>query len=266
MGRPRKWQPAKLTRRDILAGEIVISKYGPDLTLETRLKQDFKSFCRMNRLSKEEAYAPIIGQMKNAGLVAGSIKNYVDVVTRGDRSAAAYTAKRATECMQADTISGHAVDLSLPQANKYIDMIKKRKPTVAPSLWMLLATGGRRIDIHRLHPECVKKTKNFLVVKFLWTKGIRKISHRRIVQLPLDGLTAPPGGMLKLLKTKKKPFECSVAELNQALKSVGCMATTGSFRRLFSRRIALYCTNNNLDKKDLMLHRSKDMDAAFYSF
>ena len=101
MGRPRKWQPAKLTRRDILAGEIVISKYGPDISLETHLKQDFKSFCQMNRLSKEEAYAPIIGQMKNAGLAAGSIKNYVDVVTRGDQSVAAYTAKRATE------IQGH---------------------------------------------------------------------------------------------------------------------------------------------------------------
>lgn len=271
MGRPRKWVPRRVTAADRVAGHAVVVKYGPDLRLEKRLSDDFRSFCILNRLTREEAYVPFIGQLRNSKVAAGTVKNYVEIVSRGDRSTEAYLARRSTECMQTNTPTGHAADIDLKTANSIIVAAKKRYPQHAPSIWMMLATGCRRIDVHRLRPESVKLTKANIVVKFLWTKGIRKIRHRRTVTLPLRGIASPPTNMQTLLSGKRAPFECSVNTLNKVLKELvskdpGVRCTTGSFRRLFSRRIEEYCKKKGLKKKDLLLHRSEDMDEAFYSF
>lgn len=231
-------------------------RFGPDMQLEERLQKEYKIFCCMNRLTREQGYIPFIGQMKNArhgtkvGLSAGTIKNYISIVARGDRSKEAYVARAATECMQTYADTGHAADIDLETANRLVNEAKKKASQHAPCLWMLLATGGRRIDIHRLKPTSVKLNKHKLVVKFTWTKGIRQIRHRRTVELPLAGLTPPPPGMKKLIEGKAQPFECSVATLNKAIKDLGYKCTTGTFRRLFSRRIEAYCQANGYEKKD----------------
>jgi len=77
MGRPKKWSP----RRVIAADKV---KYGPNLALEERVSRDFRDFCILNGLGRAEAYAPSIGPMRNSGLAAGTIRNYVEIACRGD--------------------------------------------------------------------------------------------------------------------------------------------------------------------------------------
>ena len=157
-------------------------------------------------------------------------------MTRGDHTTKAYVANRAVECLQTDTPSKHAADFCLKEANALVAKAKKLEPKYAIPLWMLLATGARRIDVNRLHASSVKIIKKHMVVRFLWTKGVRRIAHRREIRLPLADLVCPPTNMPKQL-TKRIPFECTVAALNASMKRLGSPATTGSFRRLFSRRI-----------------------------
>ena len=136
----------------------MVSHYGPDPLLEKRLTNDYREFCRIKRVAKEKGYQLLIGQMKRMKLGAGAIANYVKIISKGDRGEVAYKCRKATECMQTDTPSGHAMDITLQEANKAIDRAKVEEPEHALALWMLLATGARRIDVHRLKPESVKIT------------------------------------------------------------------------------------------------------------
>jgi integrase len=180
-----------------------------NLRSEERVRSDFKTFCQLNRLAREEAYEAAVGQMRIAGLSAGTIRNYIAIVAGADRSVGAYVAKKATECFQADTVSGHAADITLEQGNAIVRAAVAAAPEHAEQLWMLLATGQRRVDVHRLRPESVKLGKKSMIVKFLWTKGIRQIKHRRIVEFPLAGVTAPPSSIVKTLMSPRPPFECT---------------------------------------------------------
>jgi len=267
MGRQAMWQPERVTVGDIVDGEKIIALYGPNMDLEKRVKNDYRTFCMMNRLTREEGYSPWIGQMKRSGLSAGTMKNYIFFATQGDRSTQAYKARKAMECFQADAPTKHAADIDVNEANSLIRDAIKKEPASAVPLWMLLATGQRRIDIKRLHADSVKMqlSRKKLTVRFLWTKGIRRIQHRREVELPLSDITPPPKNLEKLVIKEKDPFPCTVGGLNAAIKRLGYNATTGTFRRLFSRRMDAYCKKTGIDKKDLMLHRSADMDKAFYS-
>ena len=65
MGRPSVWTPQKLSPLDQLRGEIILKKYGPDLATKERVVKDFREFCRLNRLCREAAYAPFMGQMRD---------------------------------------------------------------------------------------------------------------------------------------------------------------------------------------------------------
>ena len=260
-----------LTTADIVTGAVAMQKYGPDLATHARVQEDYRKFCRLNRLAREEGYEPCVGQMKNAGLAAGTIRDYIEIAAKGDKSTAAYVAKKAVRAMQTDSQTGHAADITLTQASEIITRAKKEAPEVAEPLWLLLATGQRRVDIHRLHPESVKMIrKKTLAVKWLWTKGIQKIQHRREVIFPINDLPDAPGTLAQTLessvKARTKPFECTVQKLNAVMKKMGFRATTGSFRRLFSDRIEAYCKRTGIAKQAMMLHQSDSMDKAFYSF
>jgi hypothetical protein len=215
-----------------------------------------------------------MGQMHNAGLSAGTIRDYIEFVTKGDRSTESYVAKKASKAQHTDSITGHAPDITLQEASAIINRAKVEYPAEAEPLWMLLSTGQRRVDIHRLRPTSVKLTMKgrmkFITIKWLWTKGIQKIEQRRELSFPLQGLPEPPvdfeKNLQEAMKSKKAPYECSVAKLNGVIKKMGFRATTGTFRRLFSDRIEEYCNENNIAKEDMMLHASKKMDRAFYSF
>lgn len=267
MGRPRKWTPRRLTTADVVAGAVVLKKYGPDLATNERVRADYLKFCKLNRLTSEEGYEPWIGQMRNSGLSGGTIQTYMEAATQGDKSTSAYVAMKAASALHANSLTGHARDIDLATGVAIIEAAKAKAPGQAQQLWMLLATGQRRVDIHRLHPQSVKiQRKRKLTVKWMWTKGIRKIAHRREVTFPLEGLPDAPPELEQTLMSKKAPFECSVAVLNRCIKKLGYQATTGSFRRLYSDRIEAYCKKNNIPKADMMLHRDDTMDKAFYKW
>jgi hypothetical protein len=145
MGRTAKWTPRVLTPSEIIAGACVLSKYGPDLKLETRIKGEYKQFCLLNRLSRQEGYEPWIGQMKASELSAGTIKNYMDIASRGDKSTSAYRARKACECMQADSKTSHAADITLREANNLINAAKKvpNGAAQAEQLWKKKKSSGR---------------------------------------------------------------------------------------------------------------------------
>jgi len=267
MGRPRKWTPTVVSAADIVAGAIVARKYGPDLSTAARVRADFRTFCRINRLTPDEAYEPWVGQMRNSGLASGTIREYVEAVTQGERSTAAYIISKAAGALHTDSPTSHATDIDHTTGCAIIESAKKDAPEHAQQLWLLLATGQRRVDIHRLHPQSVKIVRRkTLTVKWLWTKGIQKVSRRREITFPIEDLPDAPKGLEVALQAKRAPFECSVAVLNKCIKRLGFEATTGSFRRLYSARIDAYCIKKGIPKQDMMLHQSAETDKAFYRF
>ena len=267
MGAPRKWSPGILTSADIIAGHLVTTKYGPNLDTENRVRADYQAFCKMNRLTREEGYELFIGQMINASLAAGTIKDYVEFVVKGDRGTCAYVAKKAVRALQGNTLTGHAPDITLATGTHIIEWAKKSAPESAEQLWLFLATGQRRVDIHRLKSSSVNlKRKKTLTIKWLWTKGIHRIQHRREIIFPIEDLPDAPSTLEHTLRSKSHPFECSVKKINETIAKSGHKATTGSFRRLFSHRIDEYCRKNGLQKMDMMLHQSASMVKAFYDF
>ena len=269
MGRPKKWIPALFSVSDRIAGKVLRAKYGPDLRTENRVKEDFARLCRVNHCTPEDAYLPWLGQMKNKGLSAGTIKDYVHMVIKGRRSTAAYEVRRTAESYQTDSPVGHAADTGLDHVQ---GLVKKCDPGIRAHMWLMLATGARCTDISRLRKRCFKKlTKKSMTILFAWTKGIKKVRHRREVSYPLDGLMEMPPSVrhkLNAARDDDNPFVFSTNEVNKALREAGGAGertTSGTFRRLFSKRITKYCETNNISKKSMMLHVTDDMDAAFYA-
>ena len=169
----------------------------------------------MNRLTREEGYECFIGQMVNASLAAGTIKDYVEFVVKGDRGTCAYVAKKAVRALQGNTLTGHAPDITLATGAHITEWAKKNAPESAEQLWLLLATGQRRVDIHRFRPSSVNlKRKKTLTIKWLWTKGIHRIQHRREIIFPIEDLPDAPSTLEHTLRNKSRPFECSVKKIN----------------------------------------------------
>ena len=110
MGRPKKWNPSPFTARERITGHMLRCKYGPNMQTELRVKKDFGDLCRMNHCTPEDAYVPFIGQMRVAGMSAGTIREYVGHVVKGKRSTAAYIALRTAESLQTDSPVVHAAD------------------------------------------------------------------------------------------------------------------------------------------------------------
>ncbi|MCG3770976.1 MAG: hypothetical protein JW384_02156 [Nitrosomonadaceae bacterium] len=269
MGRPKKWNPSPFTARERITGHMLRCKYGPNMQTELRVKKDFGDLCRMNHCTPEDAYVPFIGQMRVAGMSAGTIREYVGHVVKGKRSTAAYIALRTAESLQTDSPVVHAADTDQEHIES---LIAKTKGLTRAHLWLMMVTGARSKDVSRLRARCFKKrSKKSMVILFCWTKGIKRLRHRREVEYPLEGLMAPPcefGSLLRKSKPDDTPFACTTAISNAALREAGGRGertTTGTFRRLFSKRIDKHCKENNIPKRSMMLHASDDMDAAFYA-
>ena len=153
---------------------------------------------------------------------------------------------------------------------------------IAGGLWLMTVCGARRIDIARLrrarytthrvkkHRATSAKESKALTVDWCWTKGVRKIQHRRRVTYrvtyPLHDVCDAPKGLLKPDGTVTMPRGFTVNAVNKALKQMGFKMTTGSFRRLFAARIEEYCIANNVKKSELLVHKDESMDKAFCCF
>jgi len=277
MGRPRKWTPRPATRQDFMAGALIRGLYGPDEKLETRIRNDYKEFCRLSRLSADEGLEPFVGQMKNDGLDPGTIRNYALIACHGNRSRVAYAMRKSVEAFHSHAGGrGHAVDQSTKVLTDYVRWAEKDGEPLAKVLWILLVTGQRPIDIHRIEERDLWRERGFLKVVARWTKGIRKIKHRRQVDYPLKNLMPPPkslklGARIPKRKRQVYLYVNTSNQINAVMRDVAkrhklVKATTGSFRRDFSERIKPHCKRLNISVKDMMLHRSEDMDAAHYAF
>lgn len=280
MGRTPLWTPRPSTARDVIAGAAWVSRYGPCLETERRVVANFKEFCSLSHLARENAYVPYVGQLCNAGLSAGTISQYVKFVTRGDHGDDAYCVRKASEASHADAVTKHAPDISTEQAIQVIRALETEEEDQACAVWMMLATGARPADLQRLRGEAVKVTLingkrgvrvgSDLRVTWRWTKGIHKHSHRREMTYPLKALPSPPKRLSALLKNGPRPFTLSATALNKALKELADKPSTPpiprmtcySFRRLFCEN----CRVQGLDVKKMMMHAADTMVAAHYSF
>ena len=270
MVRPGKWIPHKLSSRDIIRGHNIFRTYGPDLKSEKTVKEKYQTFLSLNRMTRQEGYEPYVGQLMEAGMAPGTVAVYTKILTRGDKSTEAYIAKKTTEAQHSHLPTSHAPDISVDEANTIIKTAQRLHPTIAGPLWLMLATGDRRVDITRLNKGVCKLMsrgrKKYIQVSFTWTKSIRKIKHRRTVMYPLKDLTDPPPDLVDRLNGNERPACCTVQQLNKGLAKMGYRATTNSFRRLFACRITDYCNETGTPKEELLLHKDKDMDKAFYSW
>jgi hypothetical protein len=112
--------------------------------------------------------------------------------------------------------------------------------------------------------------KRSLNVLFQWTKGIKKMKHRRELEYPLEDVGDAPVELLKLLKSKRSNDflfdKLTPAMVNKQLRATGIKekTTTGSFRRLFAKRIRNHCAKKKISVSSMMLHISAEMVSGFY--
>jgi hypothetical protein len=269
MGRIATWHPRKITHRDVIRGQAIRAAYGPNLRTEKRVKLWFAEFCRLNRASAEDLFLPFLGQMLNSGLSAGTAKDYMMMVTRCRRSEAAYLARKSAEAHHTASRTGHAADVGLPHAQAVISRLSPG--LIRSACWLMLATGARCTDISRLRRRnIIHLNKRSLNVLFQWTKGIKKMKHRRELEYPLEGVGDAPVELLKLLKSKRSNDflfdKLTPAMVNKQLRATETneKTTTGSFRRLFAKRIRNHCAKKKISVSSMMLHISAEMVSGFY--
>ena len=262
---------------DIINSSILRAQY--TAPRYTGIKRRYKEFCSLNGLSTENGLEPWVGQMLTDGLTPGSIDTYTQTVVRCSPELIHHSeAKRilaATAAFHSHFGGrGHAQDITDDAARKIVRQASALTPSLADQLWLMYTTGLRASCIDRLQGDSIKLTATSLILCIRFTKGVRRTRKRRQVIFPLKGLPKPPKSLTKTLRknnSKRVLFPVTAAKLNEVLKAackklkLKCI-TSGTFRRLFSMRIAKHCEDNNIPKSDMMVHASSDMDRAFYGF
>lgn len=275
MGRKKLWNPTYISIADIVRGSSIREKYGPNMSTITRVKEDFNKFKSMNNLQSEDALEPWVGQMLNSGLSRGSVDDYVQMVTSSMTGQVTWALKKAVAAMHGDTITGHAPDVSFDKLERAVSSIIKDDDPLGHHVWLLLATGSRSRDVARFRGACVSlEGKDWLTVKYLWTKGIKRTVLRREVRYPIHDIIPPPRNFVLACKGRNTtPFHGTANKVRVLLKNqwiklkfAGKAPTACSFRRNFSKRIDPYCRRMKIAKQDMMLHISDAMDKAYYSF
>ena len=282
MGRTRIWKPRQLSVDHTIRGHLLRSKYGPSVALQQRLKADYLFVKKVNPklVSHEKLMLGILGQMEVDGLDPSSIAQYITILDGfaplGCRAPAVV---KAAEAFATDRGGrGHAVDISDEEMEAFAKIATRRNDEEACIVWIFYATGIRAVDIRRLWEDAVfftnKKTMTLLA---RWTKGIQKIKSRRHVEYPMPKIQ-PPKLLLELAtrrhKTPKRLFSSQAAtytSMSTTLKEYAATLkvdkiTTGTFRRSFASRIEPFCKKHGIQKKDMLLHVSDDMDKSAYSF
>lgn len=221
----------------------------------------------MNCLHPHSGPLLFAAQLLNSGCAAGTVKEYTLIILRGlPKTDLTMRTEKVVEKLHLDSATGHAPD---PHSVNAFDETIQPLEDENPELWLMRHTGARPVDVSRLFADAVSVGSTTVSVTWRWTKGNRRIQHRKAIEYPLR--SAPPASFKKKIQDAKRngsrPFaSVTAAKINKVLKESRSGLTSGSFRRVFSRRIRPWCHKTGTSVQAMMNHHNPTMHTAFYDF
>lgn len=184
--------------------------WGPSLDAKLRIRQKYTVFCQMNHLSPNEGHAAWVGQMKNSGLAAGTIRTYLrHVIGEKGRNLLQWQLVKGVEAWHASETTRHAPDLPLKDIIRFIQDLSESEGKNL--LWLMAATGSRAADAARLtseqvHIQCDGGRYTCLEIEWRLTKTARTRRQRVRTKYPVAWSCDPPKNFLDSLKRPGKIF------------------------------------------------------------
>ncbi len=272
------WKPRIATVEEKEKGMKLVKEYGNDpmaLATARRLRDFCNTFLLINNFETLEAgIDALIGQMSADGLKAGTLAQYIRTMVRGrkDLGARVSEALRALDRMHADSDTQHAVDTTKEEVLSIISQLRKQgSPLEAAAVELMLKTGLRMKDLHRLRRKQLRQNKKkMVVIEVRRAKNRSKKKHRATAMFPpWFGPVAQQTIQLfeKGQDQDTKPFlSLNATALNKAVSGICTTKLTSySFRRAFIHR-ALKETDYDFKvcAEKYTLHRDPEILRAYY--
>jgi|GEM_PF-6929749 len=300
-GRKPLWSPHSITESELLRGRQILARYGdaPNEKSRAKRRSDFREFYNLNSsLDTKTLMTGLLGQMSEV-LDASTVQNYFQIFglvggkfPQGfvcDSSFDPFWFSSTIAKFHADNPGSHASDLTIDILK---DIITRTSQTgylaEAAALEVILKTGLRSIDLHRLRLDSLQIGAKALRFTLCWTKGIRRRQHRRHLRIPLWFGTLTKGAIssakalitvwrqkTETLRSLGRRGESLACHLNRCVKkacgkkakasSAERSPTTYSFRRAFIRKALSKCGGDAvLCAAKYTAHRNPDILLAHY--
>lgn len=268
-----KWFPRALIGNDITVGRNFIRSYCTDQRARERLGALSDLFLEINTtfFSADELIEGLVGQWIAAGLAAGTMETYWNIVEfHLPRSTHRHQARKAIERFHALADTKHAPDLTFTEVMKLVEnLLSTSVSPVVMVAELVLKTGLRVADITWLTPASFVFSRGHITITVRLAKNRQCRSDRRSVTIPLWFGNVSVLTRRFLASAQKGSFvfnQVTATKVNYALRqSIFKKATSYTLRRAFIRK-ALEVCEYDVEKaaRDYTLHhRSKTLLAHY---
>lgn len=264
-----KWFPGIITSLDRERGRTIVEQYAPVDRTKIRVTDFIEVFMSVNGItSMEEAATDLLGQFINAGVTAGTAKNYLRYAADmfGGTGPIFRRVLTAVTLMHSESDSKTAVDRTILECKRLIDKLRKNSPYFAAICELIFKTGLRFSDIRRLKRTSIVLTDSEIKIEVRRAKNRRNRNDRVITRIPTWFGKVSVSTEEILNGTDMFPFsELQISTVLRAIQTIDSEVTTYSFRRRFFHEALLSC-RFDFDEcaRKYSLHRQTKTLRAYY--